>query len=122
MRRADFVVPVGADDQEVFNIGMTEEMFDEAESRDIQPLKVIEKKGQRMFFLSKDAKEPSEHRLKPVLRFLRRELWNARLSTDDQFKLGDKVGDELPVRPDSFPDLLLPQVHLVLALAQNLAD
>jgi hypothetical protein len=30
MRRADFVVPICADDQEVFNIGMTEEMFDEA--------------------------------------------------------------------------------------------
>ena len=75
-----------------------------------------------MFFLSKDAKEPSEHRLKPVLRFLRRELWNGRLFTDDQFKLGDKVGDELPVRPDSLPDILPPMVDLVLALAQDLAD
>jgi hypothetical protein len=122
MRRADFVVPICADDQEVFNIGMTEEMFDETQSRNIQPLKVIEKKGQRMFSLSKDVKEPSEHRLLPILRFLRWELWNGRLSTDDQFKLGDKVGDELPVRRDSLPDLLPPKVHLVLALAQNLAD
>src|SRR5258707_3142972 len=101
---------------------MTEEMFYEAQRCDIKPLKVIEKKGQRMFFLSKDAKKPSEHRLKPVLRLLRRELWNRRLFTDDQFKLGNEVGDELPVRPKSLPDILPPMVDLVLDLAQDLAD
>jgi hypothetical protein len=72
MRWTYFVVPISADNQEVFNIGMIQEMFDEAESSGVQPLKVIEKKGERMFFPSKNTKESSEDRLKPILRFLRR--------------------------------------------------
>ena len=44
------------------------------------------------------AKEPSEHRLQPILCFLRRELWSWRLFTDDQCKLGNQVGNELSVR------------------------
>ena len=97
---------------------MTKEIFDKVESREIQPLKVIEKKGQRMFFLSKDAEEPSEHRLKPILCFLRREAFrNGRLFTDDQFELGNKAGNELPLGQDGLPDSLPRLVDLVLALA-----
>jgi len=50
MRRAEFVVPVCADDQEVFDVGMTDEMFDESEGCGIKPLKVIKKKDKRVFF------------------------------------------------------------------------
>src|SRR5690348_2489934 len=100
MRGTDFVVPVGADDKEVFNFGMSEDVFDEAYRRGVEPLEVIQKKRQWVFFLSKHAQKPSEDRLKPVLCFLRWELRNRLLLTNDKFELRDKADDKLSVRPD----------------------
>src|SRR5262245_15491457 len=116
MRGTDFVVPVGADNEQVFNFGMSEEVFDEAYRRGVEPLKVIQKKRQWVFFLSKYAKKPSEDCLEPVLGFLRRELRNRRLLTNDQFELRDKADDKLAVRSDGPLQNRSPMVHLVLVL------
>ena len=84
MKRAEFIVPVCANDQEVFDVGMSDEMVDESEGCGVKPLKVIKKKGKRVFFPGEYAEEPPENRLEPVLRFLRWKRRNRRLLTDDQ--------------------------------------
>jgi len=44
------------------------------------------------------------------------------LFSDNQFKLRDKVNDELSVGPDSLQDSVTPIGNRILAPAQDLAD
>ena len=75
-----------------------------------------------MFLPGEDAEESPENRLESVLPFLGWKRRNRRLLTDDQLKFGDKASDQPPVRSDGLPDSLPPVAHLLLALAQDLAD
>ena len=43
MRRADFVVPVRANDQEVLEIRLNDQIFEQGQRGSIKPLKVVEK-------------------------------------------------------------------------------
>src|SRR6202043_80714 len=45
VRRADLVVPVGPDQQQVPHLWMRDQMLEEAERCSIQPLQIIEKQG-----------------------------------------------------------------------------
>ena len=47
---------------------------------------------------------------------------NRRLFADEQREIGDKVDDELAVRPHRFPQPARQRRDLLLALAENLAD
>jgi hypothetical protein len=91
MGRADLVVPVGADDKEVANVGVGDEMLKQFESGRVQPLQVIKKERERMLFAGEHTEEGPEHRLEPVLRIQRRELRHRRLLAYYELELVDKV-------------------------------
>src|SRR6516164_5916820 len=122
MGRADFIVSVGADDQEVLSFRPTRELLENFRSCCINPLKVIKEKNQRVFLSGEYAEKPSENRLEPSPRFLSRERRDRRLRADDEFELGDQVYDQLPVWFDGFPDRVSPMLKLLLALSQDLMD
>jgi hypothetical protein len=89
MGGADFIVSVGADDQEVLGLGLARELFENFWSCRVNPLKVIKEENQRVFLSGEYAEKPSENGLEPLPRFLRGKLRNKRLRADDEFKLGD---------------------------------
>jgi hypothetical protein len=101
VRRTDLIVPVGADQQQVLNFGVRNEMLEEVERCCIQPLQIIEEQCQGVFLARERPKEAPEDHLEAVLCILRREVGNQRLFADDEFDLGDEVDDELAVRTHS---------------------
>jgi hypothetical protein len=50
MRRADLIVSVSANGQEVLGVGLTRELFEDCQSGGVSPLKVIKKKDERVLF------------------------------------------------------------------------
>ena len=68
----DFVVPIGADHQQVPHIRPGQQILEQVERRRIEPLQIVEEQGERMFRPGEDADEAPEHELKTPLRVLRR--------------------------------------------------
>src|SRR6516225_7817703 len=121
MRRGDFVVPVGADQQQMPHARFGDQMFEQVERRGIQPLKVIEKQCKRAFGPGKDTHEPAEYAVEPVSRILRGEIGNRRLRPDDELKLRDQLDHELSARAQRVLKGIPPFTDLRVALAKNLA-
>src|ERR1700744_5925003 len=68
------------------------------------------------------AEEASEYHLEPVLRILRRKVWNGRLFPDDELDLGDEVDDKLAVRAYRVLQRAPPPGHVCFALGEDLTD
>src|SRR5215831_8103521 len=64
MRGSDFVVAVGADEEKVAEIGSAQQVFQQVERRRVEPLQVIKKERQGMFWSCEDADELPKHHLK----------------------------------------------------------
>jgi hypothetical protein len=80
------------------DVRLNGEIFKKSQGCSIKPLEIVKKNDKRVFLHGKYGKESPNNRLEPVLCLLRRKLRDNWLFTDDQFKLGDQVGDELAVR------------------------
>ena len=98
MRGTDLVVPVGADQQQVPHFRVRGKMLEEVERRCIQPLQVVEEQRERVLFAREYPKEAPEHRLKAVLRFLRRQVRDRWLFADYELQFGNEVDYELTIR------------------------
>ena len=122
VRRAHLVVAIGADEQEMLDVGVGHDVFEQLERRRVQPLEVVEEERERMFLAREHAEEGSEHEVEAALRFGRRKLRHRHLLAQHQLELRDQIDDELTVRTDSFTDLFSPAVDLGVAGAQHLAD
>jgi hypothetical protein len=57
MREADFVVSVGADEQEVAELRIDDEILEQFERGRIQPLQVIQEEREGMFGAGKNAEK-----------------------------------------------------------------
>ena len=57
MRCSDFVVAVGADQQQVAQIGSAQQVFQQIERGRVEPLQIVEEERQRMLRPSEDAEE-----------------------------------------------------------------
>ena len=73
MGRSDFVVPVGADQQQVLHIRPGQQVLEQIERRRVEPLQVVEEQRQRMLRPREHADEAPEHQLEAALRVLRRQ-------------------------------------------------
>jgi hypothetical protein len=71
MGHTDLVVSVSADKEEVADVRVGHQMFEEVDGSRVQPLQVIQEESERVFLSGEDTNESAEHRLEPVLRFLR---------------------------------------------------
>ena len=84
MGSSNLVVPIGADQQQVSNIRLGQEILEQIERRRVQPLQVVEEERQRVFYAGEHADEAAEHELKATLRLLRLKLGNRWLFAHDQ--------------------------------------
>ena len=122
MRGIDFVVPIGADQQQVLHVRLGQQIREQVERRRVEPLQIVEKERQRMFGPREDADEPPKHQLEAALCLLRRKLWDRWLLSDDELQLGDKVDHEPTVRAQRLAKSIAPAGQLGVALAQKRAD
>src|SRR5580704_10453882 len=122
MGGVDLVVPVRADEKGMPDVGMGDEMLDQVERSCIQPLQVVEKKGEWMFLARKHTDKGAKHRLEPGFRILGGELWHGRLLADYQFQFGNEIHQELAVRTDRIAERVAPARDLRLISAENLTD
>ena len=49
MGRIDFVIAIGADQQQMSNVRLQQQVFEQIKRRQVDPLQVIEKQSERMF-------------------------------------------------------------------------
>ena len=75
----DFVVPVGADQQQVPHIRLGQQVFEQVERRRIEPLQIVEEQGQRVLRPGEHAEEAPEDQLEAPLRILGRKVGDRRL-------------------------------------------
>jgi hypothetical protein len=106
----------------VFNVRVGDEVLEQLEGRRVQPLQVIKEEGERVLLSGEDAQKGPEHRLEPILRFLRRDLRHSRLFANDELEFGDEVYDELAVHTHGIADRVSPTLNHCLVLTENLAD
>src|ERR1700688_1171167 len=119
---ADFVVPVGPDQQQAPYLRVRDEVLDEVERRGIQPLQIVKKQRKRVLLPREYAEEAPEHHLEAVLRVLRWQVRHRRLLSEHELQLRNEVDDELTVRAQRLAQGAAPSAKLRLALAQNLAQ
>ena len=112
VRGADFVVAVGADQQQVADVRVGRPVLEEVERGRVEPLQVVEEQGERMPGPGEDAEEAAEDQLEAALRLLRRQLGDRRLLADDELQLRDQVDHELAVRTERGAERLAPRAEL----------
>ena len=108
MRCRDFVVPIGADQQQVPHIRMDQQVFEQIERGRIEPLQIVEEERQRMLRPGEHSQEAPEHQLEASLRVLGGSSGTGRLLADDELQLRDQVHHELPIRTQRFTERLTP--------------
>ncbi len=122
MRRRDLVVAIGADQQQVAQLGLSRQVLKQVEGRRIQPLQIVEEQHQRMFRPGEDADEPPEHQLETALRVLGRKFEDRWLVADDEPQLRDEIDHELAVRAQRLAEQVTPGRQLGIAFAQQRPD
>ena len=115
----DFVVAIGADQQEVLQIRPGQEILEQIERRRVEPLQVVEEERQRVFRPGEDAEEAPKHQLETRLCLLRFELGNRRLVADDELELGDNIDHEPTVRAQRLQKGVAPAAKLGVALPEE---
>ena len=120
MRRTDFVVAVGSDQQHVPHVRIGNQALQQFQSRRVQPLQIVEEQRQRMLRASEGAEETPEHQLETAPRFLRWQFCHGWLFADDEFDFGYEVDHQLAIRPQRLQKGVPPMVHLGFALNQDL--
>ena len=69
-----------------------------------------------------DADEAAKHQLKSSLRFLRRQLGDRWLFTNDVLHLGDEIDDQPPIWVQRVTKRVAPRVQVVFVLAEERQD
>src|SRR6516225_8181280 len=94
MRGIDLVVTVGADQHQVSQIRVGQQVLEQVKRRGVEPLQVVEKERKRMFRPRKYTDEAPEHEQETALRLLWLEFREGWRLTDDQLQFGDEVCHE----------------------------
>ena len=122
VRRADLVVPVGPDQQQMPYLRMRHQVLEEVERRRIQPLQIVEEQRERVLLAREHPEEAPENHLKAVFGVLRRQVHDRRLRSNNELQLGDKIDDQLAVRAQSLAQGVAPPAKLRLVLAEKGPD
>ena len=97
MGRINFVVPVGADQHQMFHARPSQQILHQIERCRVEPLQIVEEYGQRMF-PCEYADKSTDHKLEAALRILSRKLRNRWLFSYDELQVGNQIHNELSVR------------------------
>ena len=114
MRGIDFVVPIGADQEQMPNVRLRQKIFEQIERGGIEPLQIIEEERQRMLRASNDADEPPQDQLEAALRILRRKIGDRRLFADDEIPVRDELDDQQPIRTQGLAQRIAPVARVPL--------
>src|SRR5262245_25470443 len=122
MRRIDFIVPVGADQQQVAHIRLGEEILEKIKGCRVEPLQVVEEQGERMLRSCEHADKSPEHKLEAALRILGWKIRNRRLVSDDECQFRNEVDNEQRVWAECLLNGIVPDAQLLFPLAQERTD
>src|SRR5690242_9951239 len=92
--RIHFVVPVGADQQQILHVGLGEQILDQVQGRSIEPLQIVEKDSQRMFLSREYSDKSPKHELESALGVLWRKVGDWRLFPDDELQFRDEIHNQ----------------------------
>src|SRR5687768_15730865 len=92
-----FIVPVGADQQQVSDIRLGEQVLDQVQRRGVEPLQVVEKEGQGMLRPREHVDESTEYQVESALGVLRRKVRNRWLLSDDRLQFRNQTHHQLSV-------------------------
>ena len=120
MLLADFVVAVGADDQQPPELRIREQRLEQRQGSRIRPLQVVKEDHQRMRRRGKHAHELLEDQVEPVLCLGRVEGRHGRLLSDEPLERRDDIDDHLGVGAEGREERFLPGLNALLALGQQL--
>src|SRR5580704_7795550 len=120
MRRTDFVVAVGSDQQQVPHVPIGYQPLQQFQGRHVQPLQIVEEQRQGMLRSRKGSEETPKHQLETAPRLLRWQFRHGWLFADDEFDFGYEVDYQLAIRPQRVKKGVPPMVHLGFALNQDL--
>ena len=118
----DFVVPVGADQQQMLHIRPGQQILEQIERCRVEPLQIVEEQGERMFRPCEYADKSPEHQLEAALRVLWRKFGDRRLLADDELQFRDEIHHEQSVRVQRLTQGVAPSAQLRFALAQKRTD
>src|SRR6516225_6271393 len=122
MRRGDFVVAEGTDEEKVAKLRPAQEVIQKVERRRVEPLQVIEEQRQRMFRSSEDTDELPKHQLKAPLRVLWRKLGDWRRLSNNQPHFRNEIHNQSCVRSECFPQRIAPRRKLGFTFAEQRPD
>src|SRR5215467_11056361 len=94
----DFVVPVGADQQQMLHIRPCQQILEQIESCRVEPLQIVQEQGERMFRPCEYADESPEDQLEAALRVLHWKFRDGWLFSQDKLQFGNQVHNEASVR------------------------
>src|SRR5215470_14146686 len=87
MAGADLVVAVGAEEEQVLDLGVGDELDEELERSGVEPLQIVDEERERMLAAREHADEAKHGALEPLARVLRRQLDDVGLRPDDELEL-----------------------------------
>ena len=94
----DFIVPVGADQQQMLHIRPRQQILEQIERCRVEPLQIVEEQSEWMLRAGEYADKSPEYQLKPALRILGRKFRDRWLLSYDVLQFRDEIHDELSVR------------------------
>src|SRR5262245_33772802 len=112
----DFVVPVGADQEQVLHIRPGQQIIEQIERCRIEPLQVVKEEGQRMFRPREYADKSPKHQLESALRVLWRKIRDWWLFSNDELQSRHQIHDEQSVRIQCLMKGVPPVAQLCFAL------
>ena len=121
VRGGHFVVAVGADQHQVFHVGMRQQILHQIQRSRVEPLQIVEEQGEGT--LPRECADKSaERQLEAALRILWRERRNRLLLSDDQLQFRDEIHHELTIRTERLADGVAPTAELFLVPRQEWTD
>src|SRR5271165_4673025 len=97
---ADFIIPVGSHEQQASNFRVRDQVPEQVKRRSVDPLQIVQEKGEQVLLARECSEEAAEYRLKTILGILGRKIWNWRLLSNNKFQFRNQIYNELAVRAD----------------------
>ncbi|EKD38632.1 MAG: hypothetical protein ACD_75C00668G0002 [uncultured bacterium] len=114
------VMPVGSHQEEVGVFpGIGEYIGQKIERGRVAPLQVVDEKGQRVLFAGETRQKSVEEVVKPVQRFHRWQRLHRWLRSDQDFQLGNHIGQHLAVFAHRHLYFVFPYPHSLVAFGQK---
>src|SRR4051812_49661875 len=104
MRRANLVVAIGPDQQQVARVTPITQILNESKSRGVNPLQIVEKQHQWVLRLGEHVEKRAKYHLKAVARVLRWQVRDRRLCGNHPPPFPNQTPQKPTLLLDGLPD------------------